>query len=85
MNGLGTWRLAAAAFVGFLAMAGHAVAEEQRVYFIAPKDGAEVVSPVNVVMGVEGMEGSSLPKKVWSPGRGITTSCSTRAPCAAGR
>ena len=55
MNGLGTWRLAVAAFVGFLAMAGHAVAEEQRVYFIEPKDGAEVVSPVKVVMGVEGM------------------------------
>ena len=55
MNGLETWRLAVAAFVGFLAMAGHAVAEEQRVYFIEPKDGAEVVSPVKVVMGVEGM------------------------------
>ena len=36
-------------------MAGHAAAEEQRVYFIEPKDGAEVVSPVKVVMGVEGM------------------------------
>ena len=48
-------RLTAAMFVGFLALAGHAAAEEQRVYFIEPKDGAEVVSPVKVVMGVEGM------------------------------
>ena len=49
-------RFTVAAFVGFLALAGHAVAEDQRVYFIEPRDGAEVVSPVKVVMGVEGMK-----------------------------
>lgn len=55
MNGLGIWRIAAAAFVGFLALAGHATAQEQRAFFIEPKDGAEVTSPFKVVMGVEGM------------------------------
>ena len=49
-------RLTVTAFVAFLALAGHALAEEQRVYFIEPRDGAEVVSPVKVVMGVEGMK-----------------------------
>ncbi len=49
-------RFTVAAFVAFLALAGHAVAEDQRVYFIEPRDGAEVVSPVKVVMGVEGMK-----------------------------
>ena len=52
----GVRRLAVTAYVGFLALAGHAAAEEQRVYFIEPKDGAEVMSPVKVVMGVEGMK-----------------------------
>ena len=56
MNRLGVWRLSAAAFLGILAFAGHAAAQEQRVFFIEPKDGAEVRSPVKVVMGVEGME-----------------------------
>ncbi len=49
-------RLTVTAFVAFLALAGHAAAEEQRVYFIEPRDGVEVVSPVKVVMGVEGMK-----------------------------
>ncbi len=55
MNGLGVWRIAVATFVGFLALSGHAAAQEQRAFFIEPKDGAEVRSPVKVVMGVEGM------------------------------
>ena len=55
MKRLGLWRLAAAMLVGLLALAGHLAAQEQRVYFIEPKDGAEVRSPVKVVMGVEGM------------------------------
>ena len=51
------WRLAAATFVATLALAGHAVAADpaERVFFVEPKDGAEVTSPVKVVMGVEGM------------------------------
>lgn len=55
MNRLGIWRLSAAVFLAILALAGHAAAQEQRVFFIEPKDGAEVRSPVKVVMGVEGM------------------------------
>ena len=57
MNRLGTGRLAAAVVLGFLALAGHAAGAEpaKRVFFVEPKDGAEVVSPVKVVMGVEGM------------------------------
>ena len=56
MNRPGLWRLFAAAFAGLLALAGHAAAQEQRVFFVEPKDGAEVTSPVKVVMGMEGME-----------------------------
>ena len=55
MNGPGLWRIAATVFAASLALAGYATAQEQRVYFIEPKDGAEVRSPVKVVMGVEGM------------------------------
>ena len=55
MNGPRLWRIAAAALAASLALAGYATAQEQRVYFIEPKDGAEVRSPVKVVMGVEGM------------------------------
>lgn len=55
MHRPGLWRLAAAVFTGFLALAGHAAAQEQRAFFVEPKDGAEVRSPVKVVMGVEGM------------------------------
>ncbi len=55
MKRLGFWPLFTAALVGVLAVAGSPAAEEQRVYFIEPKDGAEVRSPVKVVMGVEGM------------------------------
>ncbi len=32
------------------------IKDNQRVYFIAPEDGAEVQSPVNIQMGIEGME-----------------------------
>ena len=56
MNRLGRRQLFTAAFLGFVTFAGYATAQEQRVYFIEPKDGAEVRSPVKVVMGVEGME-----------------------------
>jgi len=51
------WRLAAATFVATLALAGHAAAADpaERVFFVEPKDGAEVRSPFKVVMGVEGM------------------------------
>lgn len=56
MNRLGLRLLSGAVFLGFLTLAGYATAQEQRVYFIEPKDGAEVVSPVKVVMGVEGMK-----------------------------
>ncbi|MCY4441163.1 MAG: hypothetical protein OXE53_13240, partial [Deltaproteobacteria bacterium] len=51
------WRLAAATLVATLALEGHAAAADpaERVFFIEPKDGAEVTSPVKVVMGVEGM------------------------------
>ena len=57
MSRLGIWRLTAAAFVGFLALAGSVEGAEpaKRVFFVEPKDGAEVTSPVKVVMGVEGM------------------------------
>ena len=55
MNRAGIWQLSTAVFLGFLAFAGHAPAQEQRAFFIEPKDGAEVMSPVKVVMGVEGM------------------------------
>ena len=49
-------RFVAAGFVGFLALASSAVTEEQGANFVELKDGAEVVSPVKVVMGVEGMK-----------------------------
>ena len=55
MNRAGIRQLSTAVFLGFLAFAGYAAAQEQRVFFIEPKDGAEVTSPVKVVMGVEGM------------------------------
>lgn len=55
MNRVGVGRIASAALVAFLALAGLAAAQEQRAFFIEPKDGAEVRSPVKVVMGVEGM------------------------------
>ena len=55
MNRAGIWQLSTAVFLGFLAFAGYAAAQEQRVFFVEPKDGAEVRSPVKVVMGVEGM------------------------------
>ncbi|MCY4488506.1 MAG: DUF4399 domain-containing protein [Deltaproteobacteria bacterium] len=55
MNRPGIWQLFAAVLLGFLAFAGNAAAQEQRAFFIEPKDGAEVRSPVKVVMGVEGM------------------------------
>ena len=57
MNRLKVWRLSAMAFVVFLALASHAAGAdpEKRVFFIEPKDEAEVRSPVKVVMGVEGM------------------------------
>ena len=55
MNRPGIWQLFAAVLLGFLAFAGHAAAQEQRAFFVEPKDGAEVRSPFKVVMGVEGM------------------------------
>lgn len=57
MNRLGIWRLPAAVSLGFLALAVQMEGAEpaQRVFFVEPKDGAEVRSPVKVVMGVEGM------------------------------
>ncbi len=55
MNRLRVRRIATAAFVAFLVSAGYAAAQEQRTFFIEPKDGAEVRSPFKVVMGVEGM------------------------------
>ncbi len=57
MNRPGIWRLSAAAFAGFLALAGNVEGADpvKRVFFVEPKDGAEVKSPVKVVMGVEGM------------------------------
>ena len=57
MSRLGMWRLSAVVFLGFLALAGSVEGAEpaERVFFAEPKDGAEVTSPVKVVMGVEGM------------------------------
>ncbi len=57
MNGPGVRRFAVVALAGFLSLAGHAAGAEpeKRVFFIEPKDGAEVRSPVKVVMGVDGM------------------------------
>ena len=55
MNRLGLRLYSGALFLGFMILAGLAGAQEQRAFFIEPKDGAEVVSPVKVVMGVEGM------------------------------
>lgn len=51
------WWLSTTVLFGFLALAGSAAAADpvQRTFFIEPEDGAEVVSPVKVVMGVEGM------------------------------
>ncbi len=58
-SGLGLWRFSAAAlaFSGLLALAGNAAGAdaEERVFFVEPKDRAQVHSPVKVVMGVEGM------------------------------
>ena len=63
MSGLNTRRASAAlilAFLGLLALAGYGGRAEgaeakTRVFFIEPKDGAVVKSPVKVVMGLEGM------------------------------
>ena len=55
MSRLGMWRLSAVVFLGFVALAGSVEGAEpaERVFFAEPKDGAEVTSPVKVVMGVE--------------------------------
>jgi len=57
MNRLGLWLLSAAVLLGIPALADNAAGAdpEERVFFMEPKDGAEVQSPVKVVMGVEGM------------------------------
>ena len=60
MNRLAVWRLFAVVFVGSLAFAGYAQGAEKKemkdgVWFIEPKDGAKVTSPVKVVMGMKGM------------------------------
>ena len=55
MNRPRIWQLSTTVLLGFLVFAGHASAQEQRAFFIEPKDGAEVTSPFKVVMGVEGM------------------------------
>ena len=57
MSRLGIRRLSAVVFLGFLALAVSVEGAEpaERVFFVEPKDGAEVTSPVKVVMGVEGM------------------------------
>ena len=46
-------------FAAFVAFAGHAQGAEKKemkegVFFVEPKDGAQVMSPVKVVMGLEG-------------------------------
>ena len=45
-------------FAAFLAFAGTAQGAEMKegVFFVEPKDGAEVKSPVKVVMGLKGMK-----------------------------
>ncbi len=55
MNRLGSALVSAAAFLVIVGFAGFAAAQDPRVFFVEPRDGAEVVSPVKVVMGVEGI------------------------------
>ena len=60
MNRRGAFWLFAIGFAAFLAFAGHAQGAGKKemkegVWFIEPKDGAQVASPVKVVMGLKGM------------------------------
>ncbi|QCP48657.1 DUF4399 domain-containing protein [Trinickia violacea] len=48
-----TW-ITGAVFAGLL-VASAAARADSRVFFVAPKDGATVTSPVHIVFGVEGM------------------------------
>jgi len=60
MSRRGVFGLFALGFAAFLAFAGYAQGAEKKemkkgVWFIEPKDGAQVKSPVKVVMGMKGM------------------------------